>query len=128
MINSATQAYARTSRTGLSGRRLEAAALVRCANNLQRTLLQMADDPAPLIEALEANRKLWSIFSVFARDDDSALPLDLRQTLLKVAIGVFRRQGEIGDLYASEQRIDPEAVEMLVTINRTLAEALSGTP
>ena len=106
-MHHAAQAYARTARSALSGRELEAAVLQRCANDLQRALQSLPDDPQPLLEALNRNSRLWGEFGDYLRypDTEERLSPEFKDTLLAIARGVFARQHRIAAACAAHWRV-----------------------
>ena len=125
-MHAALKAYSATARTGLAGRALEAAVLNRCAAELQRAAAQTPATGPDLFEALERNRKAWSLFADEARDPETHLPSDIRRNLLVTAAFVFQRTIEICETPGAPdlaERIGP-----LVACNRHLAAGLEGRP
>lgn len=118
----AYQAYARTAKSGLSGRRLLAAALSQCATDLQRALDlgPAAVETGALVEALERNRRAWSIIAEELSDPESTLPEEFRKPLARLAAHTFRETFEICGAPGVE-RLQP-----LIDMNRTLAAGFEG--
>lgn len=112
----AYQAYARMAKTGLTGRRLLAAALAQCATDLQRALDQgpASLETGALMQALEQNRRAWSIIADDLVDPECTLPEEFRRSLARLAIFTFRTTFEICEAPA------PERLKPLVEMNRTL--------
>jgi flagellar protein FlaF len=117
-MSHAARAYAQNATAGLSGRALEAAVLNRCATELHRAAAALPDDTAPLIEALERNRRAWRLFVDEIRDEECPLPAELRRSLLGMAGFVFSRTVDL------TETPDPARVAPLVEINRALAAGL----
>ncbi|MHB2168826.1 flagellar biosynthesis regulator FlaF [Alsobacter sp. R-9] len=111
----AAGAYARTSRTGLSGRKLEAAVLTQCAADLRK----LAEDPSPalpaIVDVLDRNRRVWSIFTTAAMQDDSGLPITDKEALLSLSTYVFERTYELLGSWDAAKALG------LAEINRRLA-------
>jgi flagellar biosynthesis regulator FlaF len=113
MLN-AYQAYARTAKTGLTGRPLLAAILQQCAIDLQR-----AADAGPqgdgFVDALERNRRAWSVIAEEISDPESPLEQEVRQSLGRIATFMFRETFQICE--------EPDAGRLapLAQVNRTLA-------
>jgi flagellar protein FlaF len=84
------------------------AGLVR-AKEMQAPLGQVA-------EALDANRRLWSVLSADCSVPENQLPLSLRGQIISLAMWVAR--------YSSEVLRDGADVEPLIDINRTMMEGL----
>lgn len=112
----AYQAYARTAKTGLTGRRLLAAALAQCANDLQRALDQgpAALETGALVEALEQNRRAWSVIADEVADPECTMPEEFRQSLARLAAFTFRTTFEICEAPG------PDRLKPLLEMNRTL--------
>ncbi len=111
----AANAYARTARTGLSGRQLEAAVLAQCAAEI-RGLTALASPQLPaIVEALDRNRRLWAVFVAAANHADSGLPQAEKDSLLDLARFVFDRTWELLGAWDSRKAM------ALVEINKRLA-------
>ncbi len=125
-MTTASHAYARTARAGLTGRALEAAVLTRCADKIAQAL-NLADgagDPLALTAALDVNRQAWAIFAKALRNDATDLPPDLRASV-EVSIGlVFKLTIEI--LASLDAGIDAARARTLITVNREFAAGLRG--
>jgi flagellar protein FlaF len=109
----ATRAYA-TAATHRSQREQE-------ADVFRRTIgaLKMARDagPIPRVRALADNRRLWLAVSDLMHNPESALPIDLRASIVSVGLAVQR-----------EMDRDHPNFDFLIEINQTIAEGLSDPP
>jgi flagellar protein FlaF len=104
----------------MSDREIEAEALTRGAHLLQ-TCQQNWDAPdrgTKLMEALEFNQKLWSIFQGALAEADHPLPLELRRDILR--LGRFI-DGRIFDIMAYP---DAAKLDVIIRINQNLAAGL----
>jgi flagellar protein FlaF len=118
-MHSAAQAYARTARTGLTGRALEAALLQRLAGELERASAGDMVDPSAFTRALLDNRRLWAMFASDATEADSVLPEKLRMDIAACTAFVLRQT----HLAMIDPR--PSTVAPLMNLNRTVAEGLA---
>jgi flagellar protein FlaF len=120
---SQAEAYSRTQRATLTDREAEAAVLIKAAAMLRRvrTHWTAADRDRELDKALRHNQRLWTFFQVSLLDEHNALPVDLREAVLKLSAFVDRR---IFEIMASPA---PEKLDILITINTNLAAGLKGT-
>ena len=69
-----------------------------------------------LMEALDANRRLWNVLSADCAAPENKLPMTLRGQIISLAMWVAR--------YSSEVLRDGADVEPLIDINRTMMEGL----
>jgi flagellar biosynthesis regulator FlaF len=121
----AAQAYAHTALSGLSGKPLEAAVLRRCAARLQHAASLLPADPDPLIAAIDANRRVWSILLDCVEDEESPLARETRILLHRTGLDVLSRQFEIASSIADGRPVDAAAVTELVAVNKALATGLA---
>ncbi len=84
------------------------AALVRVKEE-QGSLAQIA-------EALDANRRLWSVLSADCSVPENQLPLTLRGQIISLAMWVAR--------YSSQVLRDGAEIDPLIDVNRTMMEGL----
>jgi flagellar biosynthesis regulator FlaF len=73
--------------------------------------------PIARVRALADNRRLWMTVSDLVRDDANPLPPETRAGILSIGKAVQR------EMDANEPNFD-----FLITINKNLAEGLSGNP
>lgn len=119
-MREAVHAYNRTFRSALSPREAEAAVLLKAAMQLQSVRDDWDNQAPALREALDFNRKLWTILSVSVAAPDSPLPQHVRQGMTDLSVFVFRR--------ILDTMIEPAAEKLgaLISINRNLAAGLRG--
>lgn len=72
---------------------------------------------AQLAEALDANRRLWSVLSADCSVPENQLPLTLRGQIISLAMWVAR--------YSSQVLRDGAEIDPLIDVNRTMMEGLS---
>ena len=119
MQNQAASAYQKTGQRTTNPRDLEANLLSRSASNLQR----MRDDwySIPRLElanAIQFNRRLWTVFMTSVTREDSPLPIDVRQNVANLGIFVMKQSLSL--------QAEPVAskLDVLININRQLAAGL----
>jgi len=71
--------------------------------------------------ALKFNRKLWTVFLTSVVEEESQLPLPLRQNIANLGVFVLSQTAELQAAPA------PEKLDILVKINRELAAGLRGS-
>ena len=82
-------------------------------------LVRVKEDKPPLavvLEALDANRRLWNVLSADCAAPENKLPITLRGQIISLAMWVARYSGEV-----LREGAD---VEPLIDINRTMMEGL----
>lgn len=110
----AYQAYAKSDKTGVSGRSLEARAFAKAAKMLNDAAIGSQKD---LRQALEHNLRLWTLVQASVTHPQSALPADMRAKLLSLTIFVDRQTQRICETK------DAAYVGAMVDINRSMASA-----
>lgn len=105
----------------LTGRELEAAVLNKAATLLEEVVGKWQEDTdhALLDGALKYNQALWSVFQAELLEDTTQLPESLRANILSLSAFVDRRTFEV------MAYPEPTKLEILININRGLAEGLS---
>ena len=73
--------------------------------------------PTARVRALADNRRLWMLIADLVRDDGNSLPPATRAGILSIARCVQR-----------EMDADEPSIDFLVSINKNMAEGLSGNP
>jgi len=71
---------------------------------------------AQVAEALDANRRLWSVLSADCSVPENQLPLTLRGQIISLAMWVAR--------YSSQVLRDGAEIDPLIDVNRTMMEGL----
>jgi flagellar protein FlaF len=120
MTNQAVQAYQQVASKTIPQRDLEASLLSAAAAHFERIRNDWASLAAELPNALKFNRKLWTIFVTSVTDNESQLPLQVRQNVANLGIFVFN------ETLAIQANPRPEALAPLIAINRELAAGLLG--
>ncbi|MFM8700355.1 MAG: flagellar biosynthesis regulator FlaF [Hyphomicrobiales bacterium] len=121
-MNQGLSAYAKTARTGISQRQLEAQLLIKAANRLKAVQDNWDKDRSDLDEAVIYNRKLWTVLVTSATETDNPLDRELKVNIANIAIFIFNRSLDI----ITDTR--PEQLDVLININRTIAQGLMTEP
>ncbi len=108
--------------SSISQAELESRALLRTASTLFMIQENWEEKKEELNEALEKNRKLWTILSSYANEEDAPQPPEVRQNITNLALFIFKKTLDIM-LHPT-----PESLSVLININRTIAKGLSSNP
>ena len=94
----------------------------RLFGQVTRALLEAADKPPEdvhgRIDALDWNRRLWSVLASDCSDPQNVLPEALRAQIISLSLWVSRHTSAV---IRREEEIDP-----LIDINRIMMQGLSG--
>jgi flagellar protein FlaF len=110
------QAYQRAATQAEQPRDLE----YRAFGQVTAGLVRIKDEKPPLavvLEALDANRRLWNLLSADCAAPENRLPITLRGQIISLAMWVAR--------YSSEVLREGADVEPLIDINRSMMEGLA---
>lgn len=124
MYTKQLDAYRTGQNTNMSGREIEAAALIRCAlllSDCQKNW-DAPDRDEKLDEALRTNQIVWSILQSELVRDDNPLPVEIRQNILPLSIFLDYR---IIQVMAGPA---PEKLQIIIDINLNLAAGLRDSP
>ncbi|MCW2308310.1 flagellar biosynthesis regulator FlaF [Rhodobium gokarnense] len=121
MYNQATATYQKTTQSTANPRELEASLLLKAARKLQAVKESWTEDNSGLNEALDFNRRLWSILATSATAPESPLPREIKQNIGNLAVFIFRHTLSIS------RRSEPTRLNSLIQINKVMAEGLRGT-
>jgi flagellar biosynthesis activator protein FlaF len=119
-MNYASNAYAKVAKETAPPRELEASLLLRAAAKLQAAHDSWNAKPAGLQDALVYNRRLWTVLLDAVARDDNKLPVETRDSLLK--IGAF----VLGETFALMTKPKPQHLNSIIRINRGIAAGLRG--
>ncbi|MFO1016459.1 MAG: flagellar biosynthesis regulator FlaF [Hyphomonadaceae bacterium] len=110
------KAYQRAATQGDQPRDLE----YRAFGQVTAALVRVKDEKPALsivLEALDANRRLWNVLSADCATPENKLPMALRGQIISLAMFVAR--------YSRDVLRDGADVEPLIDINRTMMEGLA---
>jgi flagellar protein FlaF len=115
-------AYKKVQRVTASPRETEARVLTEGAKRLQFCQENWDNENSSklLSEALRYNQIIWSIFQTELISENSRLPLDLRQNLLRLS-GIVDKQ-----IFETMTDPSPEKLDPIININLGLADGLRG--
>ena len=118
-----SQRYAETEVSGMSQIELETRALIKAAASLNQIKENWEQKSGDLDEALEKNRRLWTIIAGAMGDNSSPQPLELRQNLLSLSMFVFagERKQEVFDTLTVTFFVVLIAVSIPVPISITVS-------
>jgi flagellar protein FlaF len=111
---------AKTAQATVSPRELEASLLIKAATRLQSIADDWTERARDLDEALHYNRKLWTLLVSAIIAEDNPLPVEIKRNILGLANFIFNQTFRIIAQPA------PEALSVLVNINRDIAAGLRG--
>ena len=118
----AANAYAKVATETASPRALEADLLLRAAAKLQ-SVLDAWDDkkkPAALNEAIQYNRRLWTILLDSVVQDENKLPQPVRDNLTRLGVYVM------AETFSLMTKPSPNHLKKIIKVNRSLAAGLRG--
>lgn len=98
---------------------LEARALVRTASRLNNIKEHWPVPTSELNEALDLNRKLWTILVTGATEENNPLPLEIKQNIFNLAHFIFKHT------FAVMAKPSAQSLEILININMNIARGLN---
>ncbi len=119
-MSQALNAYQRTAKQSASGRELEANLLMQAAAQMQRAQQTMAADRTEIEQAVEYNRRLWTVLVTSVIAEDNPIPVEIKQNFVNLTAYVMKKSVQI------IAKPTPAAVEQLVSINSDIAAGLRG--
>ncbi len=117
-------AYRTVRNSYMSGREIEAGALIRCALMLSdcQKNWDAPNHDEKLAEALRTNQRVWSILQSELVKDDNPLPIQIRENLLTLSVFIDNRIIQV--------MAHPESAKLkiLIDINLNIAAGLNKKP
>ncbi|MBR1777509.1 MAG: flagellar biosynthesis regulator FlaF [Alphaproteobacteria bacterium] len=98
---------------------LEARALVRTASRLNNIKEHWPVSTVELNEALDLNRKLWTILVTGATEESNPLPFEIKQNIFNLAHFIFKHT------FAVMAKPSAQSLEILININMNIARGLN---
>lgn len=120
-MHHAASAYAKVAQASQPPRELEALVLMKSAARLQAIRDAWDARQHELPDALTYNSKLWTILVTAAVDEDSPLPVPVKQNMANLGIFVFTHTLSLMGAPSANR------LAILVDINRELASGLRGS-
>ncbi|MDD4556685.1 MAG: flagellar biosynthesis regulator FlaF [Alphaproteobacteria bacterium] len=114
-----TQKYSEIDKSSMSQVELEVRALVKSASNLNAIKENWEAQKKDLDEALNKNRRLWTIFASEMNNESCPQPLSVRSGIINLANYIFKKTVDIMVSPA------PEKLTSLIDINMNIARGLS---
>lgn len=114
-----TNPYASAESSALPQNELEARALVRTASRLNSIKERWPVPSAELHDALDLNRKLWTILVTDATDESNPLPMEIKQNVFNLAHFIFKHT------FAVMAKPAAESLDILININMNIAKGLN---
>ena len=117
----AAQAYAKVATETASPRDLEARLLLKAAAKLQS--VHDAWDgrkPEALDNAVQYNKRLWSVLLDSVTQDDNKLPEPVRDNLTRLGVYVM------AETFSLMTKPKPDHLKKIIKVNRSLAAGLRG--
>lgn len=115
------ESYKSTQKLYMSGREIEAAALMQAALKIKecQSNWNAADRDARLSEALRNNQTVWSIIQGELVKEDNPLPKQIKEDILSLSLFIDKRVFEVMLNPA------PEKLDILININLNIAAGLN---
>ena len=111
--------YSQAEVSSMNQAELESRALINTASKLNYIKEHWDDRKSELSEALDKNRRLWTIIASAMQDEDCPQPPEIRQNILNLSVFIFKRTMDI----ISDPK--PESLNILIDINMNLAKGLN---
>ena len=116
-----TQAYAEVQMSGLSENELETRALIHTASALNAIKENWEEKKSELPQALEKNRRLWTILATAMGEPDCPQDKSVKINIINLSIFIFKRTNML--LAATDPK--PEQLNILIDINMNIARGLA---
>ncbi len=118
------EAYKTTQKLYMTGREIEAAALIQAAFKIKECQKNWnaADRDVQLNEALRNNQTVWSILQGELIKEDNLLPRQIKEDILSLSLFVDKRIFEVMAYPV------PEKLNILIDINLNIAAGLNKNP
>ena len=114
-----SQQYSSNEINSLSQSELESRALINTASRLNYIREHWEEGKSELDEALDRNRRLWTIIASAMQDSDCPQSDEIRQNILNLSVFIFKRTMDI------ITNPNPEGLRVLIDINMNLAKGLN---
>jgi len=111
--------YSNTEVSSMGQIELESRAFIKAASSLNVIKEHWETEQGHLMEALEKNRRLWTVIASAMKEEDCPQPAEVRNNILNLALFVFRRTLDV----ISEHK--PESLNILININMNIAKGLA---
>lgn len=112
------QAYYKTATVAMKPRDLEASLLLKAAFQLQDIQDDWQNNRIKLADALDYNRKLWTVLLSAVTNPENPLPAEIRQNVANLGIFI------LGQILETAQDPSAHRIKVMVDLNRELAAGL----
>lgn len=119
-----SQKYAAAEISGMSESELESRALIRTASALNMIKENWEEKKSELPQALEKNRRLWTIIATAMGEPDCPQTKEIKINIINLSIFIFKRINSI----LADTNPKPESLNILIDINMNIAKGLLGHP
>ncbi|MBQ8436678.1 MAG: flagellar biosynthesis regulator FlaF [Alphaproteobacteria bacterium] len=113
------QRYSNNEVNSLNQAELETRALIKAASALNAIKENWNNRVGELDDALERNRKLWTIIVSAMQEDSCPQPKEVRANIINLGLFIFKRTMDI----MIEPK--PESLNVLIDINMNIAKGLA---
>ena len=117
-MQNAHDAYSETAKVTKRPRQLESSLLLKAASQLQEVHDNWSGDASTLDSVLNHNRRLWTVFVGAVAEEDSPLPVEIRNNVASLGVFIFKHSLEV------QQDPAPEKLLPLININKEVAAGL----
>lgn len=118
-MNQMVNAYTAHQNVQVDGREVDKRALLNCAARLKEALDNGGQDMKMYQEAIRHNQHLWTLFQVALVEPSNPLKQETK-------IGLLRLSGYVDRVsFRAVTEYMPDALESLITLNRTVAMGLA---
>ena len=118
-MQQAHEAYTETAKVTKAPRQLEASLLLKAASQLQDIHDNWSDDRQALDSVLHYNRRLWTVFVGAVAEENSPLPIEIRNNVASLGVFIFKHSLEV------QHDPAPEKLLALININKEVAAGLN---
>lgn len=115
-----SQSYSENEMSGMGQLELESRALIKTASALNMIKEHWSEKQNELEDALEKNRKLWTIIASAMSEEDCQQPVEVKKNILNLSMFIFKRT------VAISLEPKPESLDVLININMNIAKGLAG--
>ncbi len=115
------QKYSETELSGLSQSELEVRALIRTASALNMIKENWEEKKSELPQALEKNRRLWTIIASAMGEPDCPQPEEVKKNIINLSYFIFKKTNNV----LAETHPEPSTLNILIDINMNIARGLS---
>lgn len=115
------QRYSDTELSGLNQCELETRALIRTASALNMIKEDWEAKKSELPQALEKNRRLWTIIASAMGEPDCPQPEEVRRNIINLSLFIFKKTNNV----LADPHPQPETLNILIDINMNIARGLA---